>query len=347
MNSVSGKGGVKEVSITAKELAKKLNLSEAAVSLSLNNKPGVSTQTRKRVWNAAQELGYDFSRRAAPRMEFKGTICLVIYKKSGAVVADTPFFSSLTEGVLVGCKKCGYELVIRHLYEDENLDNQLYLLESAKFAGIIVLATEMNLTSMQPFARLKTPLVILDSYFDTLPYDCVLINNIQGAFIATDYLINKKKKQPGYMHSAYSISNFEERADGFYKAIRFNGMSTSKCIVHHLTPSQEGACADMKALIEAGEELAPCYFADNDYIAVGAITALKQAGYRIPEDIAVIGFDDLPLCEYLSPPLTTIHVPKQYLGETAARRMAQIIETKSHTPVKTEVSTTLVKRRSV
>ena len=178
-------------------------------------------------------------------------------------------------------------------------------------------------------------------------YDCVRINNIQGAFIATDYIINKRKQQPGYMHSAYSISNFEERADGFYKAIRANGMSTSKCIVHHLTPSLEGACADMRALIESDEELAPCYFADNDYIAVGAITALKEAGYRIPEDIAVIGFDDLPLCEYLSPPLTTIHVPKQYLGETAARRMAQIIETKSRTPVKTEVSTTLVKRKSV
>lgn len=337
----------KTMSITAKELAKMLNLSEAAVSLALNNKSGVSNRTRKRVWEAAQQMGYDFSRRGVPHMERKGTVCLVIYRKSGAVVADTPFFSSLTEGVVVGCKKCGYELAIRHLYEDENLDNQLYQLESAKFAGIIVLATEMNLTSMQPFARLKMPIVILDSYFDTLPYDCVLINNTQGAFIATDYIINKRKQQPGYLHSAYSISNFEGRADGFYKAIRANGMSTSKCVVHLLTPSQEGAYADMRALIEAGEELAQCYFADNDYIAVGAITALKEAGYRIPEDIAVIGFDDLPLCEYLSPPLTTIHVPKQYMGESAAMRLAHIIESNNPAPVKVEIGTSLVKRRSV
>lgn len=335
------------MSITAKELAKLLNLSEAAVSLSLNNKPGVSTRTRKRVWEAAQQLGYDFSRRAVPHMDLKGSICLVIYKKSGAVVADTPFYSSLTEGVLVGCKKHDYELVIRHLYEDENLDNQLYLLESAKFAGIILLATEMNLASIQPFAQIKTPIVILDSYFDTLPYDSVLINNIQGAFVATDYLINKKKKQPGYLHSSYSIRNFEERADGFYKAIRFHGMSTSKSIVHRLTPSQEGAYADMKALIESGEELASCYFADNDHIAIGAISAFKEAGYRIPEDISIVGLDDLPLCEVLSPPLTTIHVPKQYMGETAATRMVQLIEDKRHNPVKIEVSTTLIKRKSV
>ena len=149
------------------------------------------------------------------------------------------------------------------------------------------------------------------------------------------------------MHSAYSISNFEERADGFYKAIRANGMSTSKCIVHHLTPSQEGACADIRALIESGEELAPCYFADNDYIAVGAITALKEAGYRIPEDIAVIGFDDLPLCEYLSPPLTTIHVPKQYMGEMAARRLVTILNEKGAKPVKIEIATQLIERSSV
>lgn len=256
-------------------------------------------------------------------------------------------FVGLDNYVRVLTDKAFYDLVIRHLYEDENLDEQLYLLEAAKFSGIIVLATEMNMLSMQPFAQFKTPIVILDSYFDTLDYDCVLINNIQGAFVATDYLINRRKQQPGYLRSAYSISNFEERADGFYKAIRTNGMSTSKCIVHQLAPSQEGACADMRALIAAGEELAGCYFADNDHIAIGAIHALCEAGYRIPEDIGVVGFDDLPLCEYLSPPLTTIHVPKQYMGETAVARMAQIIEEKSHSPVKIEIETTLIRRKSV
>ena len=193
----------------------------------------------------------------------------------------------------------------------------------------------------------KTPIVILDSYFDTLPYDCILIDNIQGAFVATDYLINKRKQQSGYLRSAYAISNFEERADGFYKAIRTNGMSTSKCIVHHLAPSQEGAYADMRMLIAAGEELAGCYFIDNAHIAIEAIRALSDASYRIPEDIAIIGFDDLPLCKYLSPSLTTIHVPKQYMGETAVTRMAQIIEEKSHSHVKIEIGTTRVKQRSV
>ena len=92
-------------------------------------------------------------------------------------------------------------------------------------------------------------------------------------------------------------------------------MSSSRSIVHILTPSMEGAYADMLEIIKNGEELASCYFADNDLIAVGAIKALKENGYRIPQDIGIVGFDNLPLGSVIEPALTTIHVPKQYMGE--------------------------------
>ena len=335
------------MAITAKELAARIGLSEAAVSMALNNKPGVSTATRKRVLDAAHLYGYDFSRKAVVGTTVKGTICFAIYKKSGAVVGDTPFFASLSEGISTGCKRDHYDLVIRYLYEDEALEDQLYNLEASKFTGIILLATEMTASSLAPFSAIKTPIVILDSYFETLDYNYVLINNIQGAFLATNYLISKRRAQPGYLRSAYPIGNFEERADGFYKAVRANGMSTSKSIVHRLTPSEEGAYADMKALLHSGEDLASCYFADNDHIAIGAVTALKEAGYKIPEDIAVVGFDDLPFCEFLDPPLTTINVPTHFMGETASKRLIQIVEGKNLLPVKIEISTRLKKRKSI
>ena len=124
-------------------------------------------------------------------------------------------------------------------------------------------------------------------------------------------------------------------------------MSTSKCLVHRLTPSQDGAYADMKALLEAGEQPAPAYFADNDLIAIGAMQALQEAGYRIPEDVSLVGFDDLPACEYMHPPLTTIEVPKIYLGETAAHRMIDMIDDKNSLPLKIEISVRLKRRRSV
>ena len=335
------------MSITAKELAARLGLSESAISLALNDKPGVSRATRRRVIEAAKQCGYDFSKKAVATIGKKGTICLVIYKRSGAVVSDTPFFSTLTDGISMGCRRRRYDCVVRYLYDDDDIADQIYTLGSSQFAGIILLATEIDENSLKQFAQIGIPMVVLDAYFEKLDLNFILINNIQGAFMATEYLIKKRHAQPGYLRSDYWISNFDQRADGFYKAIRAGGMSTAKSQVVRLAPSQEGAFEDMKRFLESGEKPVDCYFADNDLIAFGAMMALKEAGYRIPEDVAVVGFDDIPACEYMNPPLSTVVVPKLFMGETAAMRIAQLIEGVNTQPLKIEVSTKLVKRRSV
>lgn len=335
------------MSITAKELAARLGLSESAVSLALNDKPGVSRTTRRRVFEAARELGYDFSKKASANMGKKGTICFAIYKKSGAVVSDTPFFSALTDGISMGCRKQHFDCVIRYLYEDDDIDDQVYTLSTMQFSGIVLLATEIGESTLKRFSRLNVPVVVLDAYFEKLDFNFILINNVQGAYMATEHLIKKRRTQPGYLRSDYWISNFEQRADGFYKAIRAAGMSTAKSQVLRLTPSQEGAYEDMKRLLNAGEKPVDCYFADNDLIAFGAVMALKEAGYRVPEDVAVVGFDDMPACEYMEPQLSTIMVPKLFMGETAAMRVIQLIEGYNTQPLKIEVSTKLVKRKSV
>lgn len=336
------------MSVTAKELAKKLNLSEAAISMALNQKPGVSTATRQRVINAAKELGYDFTKRkesaGEPPTE-KGTLSFIIYKKHGAVVADTPFFSQLTEGIQQGCRQSRYSLNISYFYEDEDINRQLQKLSYCN--GIILLATEMRYEDFKPFDSLRIPLVVLDTYFEGLTYDCILINNFQGAYQATSYIIKRTKTQPGYFRSSYPIGNFNERADGFYKAIRDNGMSASKSQVLSLSPSAEGAYEDMLALLHSGETPVRCYFADNDAIAAGAVKALREYGYRIPEDVSVIGFDNVPLCTYIEPPLTTVNVPKQYMGQMAVNRLIQELHAKEHFPVKIEIGTSIIKRNSV
>lgn len=336
--------------ITAKELAKLLSLSEAAISMALNNKPGVSTATRKKVLAAAKANGYDFTRihenNAQPQVT-NGTIYFILYRKHGAVVTDTPFFSQLSEGIDYGCKRAHYHLNVYYLYEGDNVSRQLEDIIRMGCKGIILLGTEMKEIDFEPFSKLSVPLVLLDTYFETSKTDCILINNVQGAYQATNYLISKCKSQPGYLRSSYTINNFSERADGFYKAVRENGMSTSKSLVHFLSPSMEGAYADMRSLLDQGEEVARCYFSDNDLIAAGAIKALKEKGYRIPEDIAVVGFDNMPLGTYVDPTLTTVNVPKQYMGEMAAQRLAYVIESKTNNPVKIEISTSLTKRKSV
>ncbi len=334
--------------ITGKELASMLGISEAAVSMALNNKSGVSTKTRKLVLEVAREKGYDFTRLPANTEKAKnlGNIVFAFYRKSGAIISDNPFFSQLTEGVSTACEKEGYYLNIQYLYDHNDIEGKISDFAATGCKGLVLLGTEMQKADLEKFENIKIPLVILDCYFADYSANYILINNMQGAYIATDYLFRKSHTQPGYLRSSYPIQNFMERADGFYKAIRNNGMSTSRSIVHTVAPSVEGSYCDLMTIIQNGDPLAKCYFADNDLIAAGAIRAFKESGYKIPKDIQVIGFDDIALCTCVEPAISTIQVPKEHMGEVAAKRLFELIDDPKQITTKIEVETKLIIRSS-
>ncbi len=334
------------MAITGKELAALLNVSEAAISMALNNKPGVSTGTRKRILEAARKKGYDFtklpSNSQAPVSQ--GSVVFALYKKSGAIVSDNPFFAQLTEGISAACSKAGYSLNVQYVYDYDDVSTRLEDFKLSGCKGILLLATEMHKADIIPFEQSNLPMVLLDCCFNDHSANYVLINNMQGSYIATEYLIKRTNSQPGYLQSDYPIQNFLERADGFYKAIRSNGMSTSRSIVHKLAPSLEGAYSDMITILNNNDQLAKCYFADNDLIAAGAIKALKEYNYNVPGDISVIGFDDIPLCTMMDPPISTIHVSKEYMGRLAAGRLFDLIKDPEPVTTKIEIETRLILR---
>lgn len=334
------------MAITGKELAKIMGISEAAISMALNGKPGVGERRRKQIIDTAKELGYDFCRISSSEDELQ-SIAFLIYRKSGAIVNDSPFFSQLIEGISNTCKKLHCSIKIFYTYDHEDISKVISEIKNSDCRGMILLATEISEAGLRTFINSGFPMVVLDACFDTITADYVHINNIQGAFFATDYLIHRCKTQPGYLRSSYIISNFTERADGFYKAVRSHGMSTSKCIVHELTPSIDGAYADMIELIDNNENLASCYFADNDMLAIGVMQALTEKGYRIPEDISIIGFDDISYCRTTRPALTTVKVPKATLGRTAVERLLYMLENPDSDCMKIELSTQPEIRKSV
>lgn len=189
---------------------------------------------------------------------------------------------------------------------------------------------------------LGTPLVLVDNYFDTLPCDAVLMNNVQGGYLAPRYLIRKYRVQPGYLRSNLRINNFVECADGFYRVIREHGMSSSRSVVHALPPTVMGAYQDMEEIIQRGDPLARCYFADNDLIAVGTAMALQDTRKSIPGDVALVGFDNMTVSANIKPSLTNVRVPIGSIGELVAHRLIQRIENPSMPNYKAEVTTQLV-----
>ena len=268
--------------IKVKDLAKMLGVSPATVSLALNNKAGISQATRQRIFDKLNELGYS-DRIPLPTTAEPLNIRLVIYKKHGIVVADTHFFSQVIEGINLETRRHGYNLLVTYLSGDDAKEEQQRLACLSPCNGVILLATEMEMEDLSPFLELDIPIVLLDSYFERVDADCVVINNVQGAAEAVRRLLQMGHTEIGYIHSSVPINNFRERREGMEKALNSFGRKLP-------------------------------FFADNDLIAFGAAQAIREAGLRIPEDVSLIGFDDMPIAEIMEPHLSTIYVPKQRLG---------------------------------
>lgn len=334
------------MSISSKELANILNISPSTVSMVFNNKPGISEETRTKVLEAAREYGYRYTEKKATKAQ-TGTIYLIIYKKHGAIINDTPFFFNVTEGIEKECRRNNCNLQIKYFDERNDLSSQIESLNDSSCSGILLLATEMNEPDFAIFDSIKKPLVVLDCYYDQLQYDSVIINNIQGAYIATEYLIKNGCKKIGYIHSNIKISNFSERADGYYKALRRYNIDTSHPYVVEVRPTTEGAYKDMIAYLDRNKDLPDGFFADNDIIAAACMKAFSEKGIKIPQDVSIIGFDDIPIGELLTPPLTTMNVPKHSLGSMAVSTLLNRIQEQNDRQIKLELSTQIIERGSV
>lgn len=180
-----------------------------------------------------------------------------------------------------------------------------------------------------------------------MAFNGVLINNEDSARQATEYLIRKGHKRIGYLRSGCRIKGFRSRAAGYADALRKAGYPVDRKYTVTLSATTNGAYEDMKKHLGTGSELPTAFFADNDMIALGAVKAMTEKGIRIPQDISVVGFDDLPFSEIANPPLTTLRVPKQEMGQLAVRRIVEIINQKDGLKTKIQVCTTFIERESV
>jgi LacI family transcriptional regulator len=333
--------------VTARDVAKEAGVSPATVSLVFRNKPGVGRETRKRVMECAQRIGFEYD--SSERTRSASTLLLIVYKRHGQVVRDTPFFETLIKGVSDATYKHGYQrLSVSYFYENESASEQLKALRSVKCAGIILLATEALAKDVSQFERLGVPVVLLDSWFPTKRLDSVIIDNTRAAWEAARYLSARGHRSIGYLHSGVSVRNFLERREGFYSAIRSAKVEHPEPQVVRVGCSAEEAYDDMSAFLADDPELPTAYFADSDLIAVGCMRAMQEHGVRIPDDVSIIGFDDTIQCKMVKPNLSTMSVSKETMGELAVRRLTERIRSEAvDAAVRVSVLPTIVERGSV
>lgn len=330
------------MSVTAKQIAQQLGLSPAAVSLALNQRPGVSNKTRNLVMQTARTLGFDFSKVRAASVA-SGIIAFVTFNRSG--IFGLPFFARMIEGVESELHKAGYRLAMVHVSASEDLGARLDSIRSAGYTGLLLLATEMSLEDLEPFMAIDVPMVLLDTCHEA-GVDRVKINNRQGMQVAIQRLERSYGSLPGHLMARSTLSNFRERRDGYLSSVVRMGGTIGQSIRHELPLTVEQAKRDMLDIIDSGKALANCYVADYDDIAIGAMEAFSQRGYRIPEDIGFIGFDNSVGSAYVRPGLTSVNVPSSYMGAIAARRLLEVTTEDEHHATTIEIGVSLMVRGS-
>ncbi len=324
-----------------KQISEITGFSPATISNALNHKKGVNRKTSETIFRVAKEIGYISENKISK-------IKLVIYKRNGLIIDDSPFFSVLLKGVENECRASGYEMMMCNLdHSAPDYKEQVDTIMNDTSSAVILLGTELLDDEFPLFLNGNCPMVLLDSWSSKYPVNAVLINNADSAANAVQYLVKRGHEKIGYLRGKFRIKAFTSRSSGFTRVLAKNNIPLNNQYIFTVSTTMDGAYKDMKAYLEKRPNMPTAFFADNDMIALGCIKAFQEYGYRVPEDISVIGFDDLPFCEISSPRLSTIKVYKYEMGQLAVRRVIELIKDGSKIDTKIQVCTEFVERDSV
>lgn len=345
--------------IKNKEIADILGISTTAVSLAINNRPGVSESTRQKVMQLLSESFQEQSGPAKETSEPDGpaapaapskSILLSIHKKHGLIIDDKPFFSNIIETVQLEAMKRSYVLTLAHYMPGQDLAEYINYIKSLNVDGIILMATEMDDEDLSYYQALPIPLVLMDAFFDLADVDTVALDNQSSILRAFRYAYQMGHRDIGFLKSSVYINNFGHRFDGFLKSIRDYGLEEYNHPVISLPCKIDGAYSEMKRFLAnppEGFQMPTLFLADLDYIAFGAMQALKEFGYKIPDDISIIGYDDVAACEIFDPPLTTVRCNRHDIGRISFERLIDVMSEKKEYYTTTHISSELVVRGSV
>lgn len=335
--------------IKNKEIAKILGISTTSVSLAIHNRPGVSKDTRTKVLQLLNQTAPADAVSAAMPAQI-GSILLSVHKKIGNVINEKPFFSNLVETIQQEAISKSYNLTIAHYTPEQNLQTYIDYINSLSIDGLVLMGTEIGSDDLQYYKQLSIPIVLLDCTFDLEEIDSVALDNQTAIYRAFDYAYKMGHRNIGFLKGIPTINNFRHHMDGFEKAIFDYDVRQYNHPVIPLPCSIESAQQEMNRFLEQlpKDFMMPSLFmADLDYIAIGAMQALKEHGYRIPEDVSIIGYDDVALCEFTDPPLTTTRVNRNDIGRIAVHQLINRIRNHNLPCTTTQVSSDLVIRQSV
>lgn len=312
--------------VTIRDVAEEASVSATTVSRVFNHDHLVNSKTREHVMSVARRMGY--SPNATARSLSQGRT------RSLGILLPAPhgeFFSELIRGVDDVAQKSDHFLLIASSHYDPEEGRSALQSLSGRVDGIVIMTPRLQSDALMEGLDLGIPVVFVNSELGETPYDLFSIENREGAARVVTHLIEQGHTRIAAITGPVGSADAEDRLAGYHDALDRHDLSEGPILEGEFT--QESGYEAGQQIAE-GAERPDAVFACNDYMAIGAMAAFREAGIHVPDDIAVAGFDDIASARYASPSLTTVHVPVYDIGRRAGERLVQQIQ--SDTPLDAE-----------
>lgn len=329
---------------TIDDVAALAGVSIKTVSRVVNSEPNVRTATREKVQKAIDKLGYHPSQSARSLASNRSFLVALLYDNPSA-----SYVIDVQNGILSECRPAGYDLLIHPCdHKDPELEQQVVgLVRQSRVDGVVLtppLSDNENL--VRRLMELRISVVVIAPAQDALPCSSVMTNDEEAAFAMTSRLLEKGHRRIGYILGHPDHKAMGNRFQGYQKALMYQGIPVDKrLVVQGMNSFESGYYAAEKLLLSANPPSA--IFASNDEMAAGAIKLAHKLGKKIPGEVAIAGFDDIPAAEQIWPGLTTVRQPIVEMAQQAAQLL--LMQLKSTEPMvqHQRVKSTLIQRESV
>ncbi|PSW05212.1 substrate-binding domain-containing protein [Photobacterium lipolyticum] len=328
---------------TIKDVAKHAGVSTSTVSHVLNKTRFVSEEISQRVLAAVETLNYAPSALARSlKVNHTRTFGMLV------TTSTNPFFGEVVKGVERRCYEQGYNLILCNTEGDlERMHSNLDTLLQKRVDGLLLMCSEVEGQAFDLFSRHQpVPTVVMDWGPMDFPSDKIQDNSHHGGYLATRHLIAKGHKKIGCLTGPLDKLSAQQRLSGFIQAMEESGLTINKNWIISGKFECEGGEKAFEELYSKGP-LPSALFVCNDMMAMGVINTASKKGISVPDDISIVGYDDIKLAQYITPSLTTIHQPKHRLGQQAVDTLLDKIKTKRVSNQVIQLEPTLVERDSV
>jgi LacI family transcriptional regulator len=314
----------------------------------LREKPGINDETRRRVIDTARTLGYrkKLPSESAPAQSLQ-QVGVILKSRAGDPPQTNQFYAPVLAGIESACRKQQINLLYATVPVDEDNHPQELprMLFDGDLNGLLLVGAFVDATIARLMQRRATPIALVDAYAAENSYDSVVSDNFHGAYQAVTYLVEKGHRRIGVAGSLpNAYPSIEGRRRGYLQALRDHGIAEQYFADSHWTRAEATAAAT--ALLRRSPEIS-ALFCCNDETAIGVFNAAQALGRRVPEDLSIVGFDDIDLAAHVAPALTTMRVDKVSMGHIAVQLLAHRVEFPAAGCVTTVLRPTLIERQSV